>query len=123
MRLKRGCSRCFRASAGHLNGMAWSPDSRLLAISGWVTAIRIWDATLGTCLANVAATRITLTYQSIPLGGARMASIWPLRAAGRGIHVWEVATGDQVWVNPYAVPRLRSCRLESGWEATGQLWR
>ena len=40
----------FQGLSWVLNGMAWSPDSRLLAISGWVNAIRIWDATTGTCL-------------------------------------------------------------------------
>ena len=51
-----------------------------------------------------------------------MESIWPLGAAGRGMQVWDVATGARVWVSPtqFIDP---SCRLESGREAPGQLWQ
>ena len=52
-----------------------------------------------------------------------MESIWPLRAAGRGIHVWEVATGAQVWVSPTQFTRSVHVVWSPDGRRAGQLWR
>ena len=79
--------------------MAWSPDSRLLAISGWVNVIRIWDAITVTCLQTLRDP----DHDDTPLHGIGWSpdgKYLVAGAAGRGIQVWEVATGARVWVNP-----------------------
>jgi WD40 repeat protein len=89
----------FRSQSPVPNRVAWNPGGRLLAISGWVNAIRILDATTGACLQTLRdSDHDDTTFQGI--GWSPDGRYLAAGAASRGIHLWEVATGDRVWISP-----------------------
>jgi WD40 repeat protein/transcriptional regulator with XRE-family HTH domain len=72
-------------------GVAWGPDGRLIASSGWDNSIRVWDATAGTCLQILRnpdqGDTDTLFYRVVWSPDGRLLVSGTYRD---GLHVWNV---------------------------------
>src|SRR3989442_7887402 len=88
-------------------GVAWSPDDRLLASSGWDDTVRIWDASTGSIVLTLRdPDRVETFFYSIAWSpdGKFLAS----GSFQQGVQVWEVTTGKCRWVGHTDAPaRIR----------------
>src|SRR5207248_1846605 len=122
--------RMLRGHRWNVYGVAWSPDGRFLASSGWDNAVRVWDATTG------ADVRILRDPDGVDTSfyGVAWSPDGTFLASGsyqQGVQVWEVTTGTRRWVGRSQPTRTRrvawspdGTRLASGGEDCSVcLWR
>jgi WD40 repeat protein len=96
----------LRGHSWSIYGVAWSPDGRFLASSGWDNAVRVWDASTG-------ESRQTLRdpdHVETLFFGVAWSPDGKFLASGsyqRGVQVWEVTTGTRRWVGRGHPTRIR----------------
>ncbi len=113
----------LRGHHWNVYGVAWSPDGRWLASSGWDNAVRVWDATTGSEVRSLQRALSRSTPPSMVWRGVPMESLLASGSYQQGVQVWEMSTGARRWVGHAQPARIRrvvwspdGTRLASGGE-------
>src|SRR5205814_6775376 len=84
--------RVLHGHSWNVFGVAWSPDGRWLASSGWDTVIRLWNPISGACVQTIRDP----DYPDTIFEGVAWSPDGHLLACGtdkHNVHVWEMPGG------------------------------
>src|SRR5437016_11490606 len=98
--------RVLRGHRWNVYGVAWSPDGRFLASSGWDNAVRVWDTSTG---AEVHILRdpdgVDTSFYGVAWSpDGKLLASGSYQQGGQG---WEVSTGTRRWVGSAQSTRIR----------------
>jgi WD40 repeat protein/tRNA A-37 threonylcarbamoyl transferase component Bud32 len=80
----------FRSQDGEVKGVAFSPDGKWIASTGWRT-VKIWDAATGQVVITLPGHQRLVTSVAFSADGTRLAS-----AGFQTVKVWDAATGKEL---------------------------